>query len=285
MARERRASASGGEQADRVLAAAAFDAFGGELSAEPSDAGFPEVFGTGRTIELVDLSGAALPLVGDRGEPHPALELVIDVDLVPGGEPAELWFRFGLAANGPSRYDPDGLRGRLPRAASTRLPEAAREVPWHAAVLTGGACRDEVLGGHTLDQGSTYAFDIGMNGAARDPVQHALPLVYLEPDLALSVLRNTCAWATPDGDLPYALDGSKKPFTQLFTPSDQNLYALWLATEYLAATGDVGAFDAPVPYHPAYAAAPVSLREHLLRQQEFLLTGVGRGVRGHLRMR
>ena len=90
------------------------------------------------------------------------------------------------------------LRALGPPAArrATRAPEAAVEIPWHAALLTGGACADGVLGGHTLDQGSAYSFRHGFNGAARDPLQHALPLVYTEPDLALSVLRNTCAWAS-----------------------------------------------------------------------------------------
>src|SRR5205807_10150981 len=100
-------------------------------------------------------------------------------------------------------------------------------------------------------------------GAARDPLQHALPLVYTEPDLALSVLRNTCAWAGPDGDLPYGLDGHKRPWTQVFRPSDQNLWALWLAAEYAAATGDLAAFAEPLP------GGDVPLGELLRRQFRF----------------
>lgn len=176
------------------------------------------------------------------------------------------------------------LRDRLPRAAAARAPEAEREIPWHAALLTGAACADGVLGGHTLDQGSCYSFRHGFNGAARDPLQHALPLVYIEPDLALSVLRNTCAWGGPDGDLPYALGPDKQPWTDLFRPSDQNLWALWLAAEYLSATGDVAAFADAVPYHPVHRAEPVSLGENLRRQFRFLTDVVGRGEHGHLRI-
>jgi glycosyl hydrolase family 36 len=157
-------------------------------------------------------------------------------------------------------------------------------VPWHAAMLTGGLAVDRVVGGHSLDQASTYSYLMGFNGAARDPLQHALPLVYTEPDAALAVLRNTCAWAKPDGDLPYALDGAKRPTNIVFRPSDANLWALWLAAEYAAATGDLAAFDRPLDYHPTYGAPAAPLREHLRRQFRFFVDVVGRGARGHVRI-
>jgi hypothetical protein len=111
-----------------------------------------------------------------------------------------------------------------------------------------------------------------------------LPLVYAEPEMALSVLRNTAAWANPTGDLPYALDGAKRPTNMLWRPSDQNLWVLWLAAEYAAATGDLAAFDEPLAYHPAHAARAVPLREHLRRQFLFFVHGVGRGARNHVRI-
>ncbi len=109
-------------------------------------------------------------------------------------------------------------------------------------------------------------------------------MVYSEPDLALSVLENTCAWGTPDGDLPFALSSDKSAITNLLRPSDQNLWALWLAAEYAFATGDLAAFEAAVPFHPSSGAAPVSLREHLLRLYRFFVDVVGRGSRGHVRV-
>jgi len=141
-----------------------------------------------------------------------------------------------------------------------------------------------VIGGYTLNQSSTYVFPIGFNGAARDPLQHALPLVYCEPDLALGVLRNTSAWCHPDGELPYSLDGAKNPAALGFKPSDQNLWALALAAEYAAATGDCAAFEAELDYHPVHAAPAVPLAENLRRQFEYFATGVGRGEHGHIRM-
>ncbi|MFE0099708.1 GH36-type glycosyl hydrolase domain-containing protein [Streptomyces sp. NPDC059009] len=236
------------------------------------------------------------PAVGDHG----TLRATVPLDLAPG-ESRTVWFRCGIAAppqgadgNDPYTYgDPEAtyerslraLRERLPRAAARRAPEAAVEIPWHAALLSGGACADGLLGGHSLDQGSAYSFRHGFNGAARDPLQHALPLVYTEPDLALSVLRNTCAWASPDGELPYALDPLQQPRTDLFRPSDQNLWALWLAAEYAAAAGDLAAFAAPVGFHPSHGAGEVPLGEHLRRQFRYLVDVVGTGAHGHLRIR
>jgi hypothetical protein len=218
------------------------------------------------------------------------LDIATPLALKPGKR-RDLWFRFGrldgsTVAN-PARVLATSLQrvaSRVPRAAAAAAPEAAREIPWHAALLTGGLAVDRVIGGHTLDQASTYSYVMGFNGAARDPLQHALPLVYIEPDAALSVLRNTCAWAKPDGDLPYALGSAKRPTNLAFRPSDLNLWALWLAAEYAAATGDLAAFDQPLAYHPVYGAPDVPLREHLRRQFRFFVDVVGRGERGHVRI-
>ena len=224
------------------------------------------------------------------GGPHPVLEITTSVRLRPG-QRRELWFRFGrpdeTRIGSPGRFlarTRRALVARLPSATASMAPEAAQEIPWHAAVLTGGLAVDRVLGGHSLDQASTYSYLMGFNGAARDPLQHALPLVYVEPDTALSVLRNTCTWAQPNGDLPYAIDGAKRPTNLLFRPSDANLWALWLAAEYAAATGDLAAFEEPLAYHPTYDTPAVPLREHLRRQFRFFVDEVGRGERDHVRI-
>lgn len=248
-------------------------------------------FGPARDVAPPDAPLVGLEAFGGERVQATAgvLRVSVEVEVEPGGRTTE-WFRFGLldevAMDPATLYETSlsALRHRLPSATTARAPEAATEIPWHAALLTGGACVDGVLGGHTLNQGSAYSFRHGFNGAARDPLQHALPLVHLEPDLALSVLRNTCAWGSPDGDLPYALDGRKQPWTQLFRPSDQNLWALWLAAEYADATGDLAAFEQPVPYHPCHGADPVPLRENLRRQFRFFADEVGVGEYGHVRI-
>ena len=260
-----------------------------DAAAKYAKQSFPAVFGEPHIIILEALGGTEVQAEAN-GEPHPVLRLVSEVKLGPG-ESTDLWFRFGLddslVVDDPEAMFQSSLASlsdRLPRASAEAAPMAEREIPWHAALLTGGAATDGVLGGHTLNQGSAYSFVMGFNGAARDPLQHALPLVYFEPELALSVLRNTCSWATPEGELPYALDGAKQPWTAGYEPSDQNLWALWLAAEYAAATGDLATFDEPLAYHPAYGVDPVPLREHLRRQFRFFVDEIGLGEHGHVRM-
>ncbi len=239
-------------------------------------------FGPARNGAPPDAPVVALEAFGGERVETTAGPLSVSVPIeLPPGERTTLWFRFGLL-DGPA--DPATVYADSLAGLRRRLPRATPEISWHAALLTGGACVDGVLGGHTLNQGSAYSFRHGFNGAARDPLQHALPLVHLEPDLALSVLRNTCAWGSPDGDLPYALDGRKQPWTQLFRPSDQNLWALWLAAEYAAVTGDLAAFGDPVPYHPCHDTSPVPLAENLRRQFRFFADEVGVGEHGHVRI-
>jgi glycosyl hydrolase family 36 len=275
-------------QAERAVA---YDvtASGRRIVASERFAAGASLFGSPAVLVLERLAHTA-GTASVAGSPHPTLEFATRVALRPG-EARELWFRFGrddgTRVRRPERVFARSLRTlatRLPRAAAPAAPEAKHEIPWHAALLTGGLAIDRVIGGHTLDQGSAYAYSIGFNGAARDPLQHALPLVYVDPALALSVLRNTCAWATPDGDLPYCLDAGKRPANLVFRPSDQNLWALWLAAEYAAATGDLGAFMDDVAYHPVRRADAVPLAEHLRRQFRFFVDVVGRGERGHVRI-
>ena len=260
---------------------------------EPRIGPFAQVFGPSLDIGLEAL-GSTSALPSHDGQAHPTLTLTSELALDPGAT-AELWFRFGVLDASDERaeeLDPSALlerslarlRERLPRARAEGYPEAEREIPWHAALLTGGACRDEVIGGYTLNQSSAYMHPIGFNGAARDPLQHALPLVYCEPELALGVLRNTSAWSDPRGELPYSLDGAKRPAALGFEPSDQNLWALALAAEYAAATGDLEAFEAQLDYHPIYGAGAVALAENLRRQFGYFAEGVGRGEQGHVRI-
>ena len=72
--------------------------------------------------------------------------------------------------------------------------------------------------------------------------------------------------------------------TDLFRPSDQNLWVFWLAVEYAVITENYAEFDRPVAYHPVYKTGPVTLKQHLMRQFRFFIDSVGRGERNHVRI-
>jgi len=258
---------------------------------------FGTTMGTNGTPKALSLQAHAplwvsteMQTLRPEGQAHPSLCAKTSVTLQPG-QIQSLYFTLGLEGFAPDQPVPvlfsasdRVIRRRLPTARSALAPQAEVEIPWHAAALVGGLSTDQGLPGHSLNQGGIYAYGLGSNASARDSLQHALPLVYFEPELALSVLKNTCAWGSPDGDLPYALKDDKLPYTSLLRPSDLNLWALWLATEYAAATNDLAAFEAPQPYHPIYCASPVSLKAHLIQQFRFFVDKVGRGERGHVRI-
>ncbi len=246
-----------------------------------------KAFGPEAPVMLEALHPRAI--AGFTAAAQPELQISEKIRLRPG-VPVTRWYRCGYLSEplaSPAKFYHNNiaaLTARLPGVGCPALPWVQWEMPWHAGALSGGANRDAVLGGHTLNQGSTYAFMAGGNAAARDTLQHALPLIYSEPDLALSVFKNICAWGSPDGDLPYALQANKQPMLGLFRPSDQNLWALWFAAEYALVTGDLNAFSLPQQYHPTHNAKPVSLKEHLRRQYQFFVNHVGRGARGHVRI-
>jgi len=237
-------------------------------------------------LQQLDRHGVVTQTVEPSTAP---LEIFSEVHLQ-ANETKELWFRFGVLTPYPMVDPPakfwelnlEMVKQRLPRAAVPDLPHTEYEIAWHGALLTGGACEDIILGGYTLNQSSAYTFIMGMNATARDVLQHALPLIYTEPDLALGALRNTCSWASPEGEIPWALDGKKQPIRDKHQYSDQNLYTLWVATEYAAVTGDLAAFETPVAYHAIYNEPPAILRAHLRRQFRYFANHIGRGVNGHV---
>lgn len=258
-----------------------------ESRPEPGSVSPHEVFGPKATIRLECLSADVRVQASTDDDSMPTLELRMPLHLAPRGR-SKVTLRFGLIEQETSEVESigsprDSLGADLPRVEGGP-PHWQREARWHAAMLLAGTSVDRVLGGHTLNQGSAYQWLMATNAAARDPLQHALPLVYYRPDLALSILRNTCSWASPEAVLPYALSGAKERWTALWEPSDQGLWALWLAAEYLAATGDLDGIAMDTPFHPQFGSESCSLTEHLRRHHRYFVDVVGRGAHGHVRM-
>ena len=80
-------------------------------------------------------------------------------------DPAGLWSRSSAA------WKADGVRFSIPAE-----PWAERETSWHNYYLRSNLTYDSFFREHILSQGHVYQYIMGFQGAARDPLQHALAI-------------------------------------------------------------------------------------------------------------
>jgi cellobiose phosphorylase len=153
-------------------------------------------------------------------------------------------------------------------------------VLWHSYNTHAALTFDDYFNQTILDQGTDYRYGGGFQGAARDPLQHLLPLLYTRPAAARSIILYTLRELQAPGSLvhgpPYFLipygviqHGYVAPWG--LRPSDLEL-ALFLAVgEYVLATGDAGLFDEVVTtYNGRWsgAAGDLSWRRSMARAGE-----------------
>ena len=118
-----------------------------------------------------------------------------------------------------------------------------RELQWDAYMLRSGTTYEEACGHHIISQGGYYQYDIGFQGAFRDPLQHVLPLIYAEPWIAREVLALLGPGAAAVGGLiPYGMTEMCTRF-DLGSSNDLDLWLLLTAAEYGLATRDLAFFD------------------------------------------
>jgi len=165
-------------------------------------------------------------------------------------------------------------------------PWVAREIFWHNYYLRAAMTYDDFFKEHILSQGHVYQYIIGFQGAARDPLQHALPFVFIEPDIVKNVLRYTLKSTRKNGEIPYGITGSGQILPVPYRPSDQQLWLLWLTSEYILATRDNDFLDEIITRHPIYTsgAEKVTVREILNRCFNYLVKKIGTGKHGLLRL-
>ncbi len=155
-----------------------------------------------------------------------------------------------------------------------------RELTWHHYYLRSNLTFDSFFKEHILSQGHVYQYIIGFQGAARDPLQHAMPFIFTEPDIVKDVLRYTLKTVKPNGEIPYGIVGSGLYMPSPFRPSDQELWLLWLASEYVLANRDPDFLEDVIPTYPVYGpkAGKAKIRDILSSCYRHFseTTGVGR---------
>ena len=155
-----------------------------------------------------------------------------------------------------------------------------RELFWHYYYLRSAMTYDSFFKEHILSQGHVYQYIIGFQGAARDPLQHALPFVYNDPDIVKDVIRYTLKTVRKSGEIPYGITGSGQILPVPFKPSDQEMWLLWLASEYILGTRDTDFLSEKISRYPVYGSRVeiVAVEEILKRCYRHLVkkTGIGR---------
>ncbi len=166
-------------------------------------------------------------------------------------------------------------------------PWVKRETAWHYYYLRSSLTYDDFFGEHILSQGGIYQYSMGFQGAARDPLQHALPFLFSDPEIVREILRYTLKEVRPDGSIPYGIVGHGVIMpASSDNSSDMPLWLLWAASEYVLATRDTAFLDEEIPTWPLRgpAAGKEPVRKLLARCYKHLVEDVGAGEHGVMRM-
>ena len=124
----------------------------------------------------------------------------------------------------------------------------SREFGWDAYTLRSGATYEDCRGRHIVSQGGYYQYQLGFQGAFRDPLQQILPLIYADPSLARDVLLYSAQeQPRPGGLIPYAMSELCHKL-QFGNADDLDVWLLWAAAEYGLGTRDLRVFDVREPY-------------------------------------
>lgn len=237
----------------------------------------------------------------DPGSKESALLLERQLHLQPG-ESKTLTFLYGYL---PEGFTLEALVARYSTAPARLLADSSakwqakrlvfrvdaepwveREIAWSGCTLRSALTYDSFFKEHILSQGAGYQYLAGLQGAARDPLQHSLPLIFTDPDVVRGILRYTLKEIQPDGSLPYGIVGSSIPMPCRYRPSDSELWVLWLASEYVLATRDTTFLAEKISTYPAaHATAPQSTVLELLAHCYHRLTEkIGTGGHGLQRL-
>jgi Glycosyl hydrolase 36 superfamily, catalytic domain/Glycosyltransferase family 36 len=247
-------------------------------------------------------AGMERDLNGDLSETGTETALLLERKLsLQPGESRTLTFLYGYL---PTGSDLEVLVAKYRSSASSALRESSdqwkrhglrfsapeeswveRESTWNHYYLRSGFTYDDFFQRHIVSQAAIYQYAMGFQGAARDPLQHALPFIFSDPDVVKEVLYYTLSEVRPDGSIPYGIVGHGMPMPTTFDKSsDMPLWLLWAVSEYVLATRDVRFLDAEVTTFYGESTGRASVGNLLARCYRHLTDDVGTGEHGLMRM-
>jgi hypothetical protein len=248
-------------------------------------------------------AGLAARLDGDLSSTGPESALLLErrVRLGPG-ESRTLYFAYGYLPEGfefnalvekyrksvhtlwedsSGRWRADSLRFRVDSE-----PWVEREITWDHYYLRSNLTYDSFFREHIESQGGYYQYIGGFQGAAEDALQHTLPFVFSHPWIVKEALRYTLKEVQPDGRVPYGIVGHGTLFPTRQLISCEELWVLWLTSEYVLGTRDTAFLDETIPTYPLYGptAGKDTVGNLVARCYRHLVESTGTGEHGLIRL-
>jgi hypothetical protein len=273
--------------------------FASSLSAPVSayDTSTSAFFGSGTRAQPAAVSAGSLTnsiaLPAANGEEGGALfAMQSPISLAPG---ASVTLRYAYGYAHPEDVQPMLSRYRSDVRAFNRseaswanwLPKAdlgssdswlSRELQWDAYTLRSDATYEECAGQHILSQGGYYQYFFGENEAARDPLQHALGMLFSDPALAREVISYSAEeQPVAGGAIPYGMLSLCRRF-DLGTADDLDQWLLWASAEYALSTRDFAFLSQQLPYFQGVGSGTVL--DHLKLAFHHQEEVIGRGAHG-----
>lgn len=159
-----------------------------------------------------------------------------------------------------------------------------QELLWHAYNLEAMATYSQFYDETKISQGTIYDYYWGQHASARDNFQHALPLVYYNPELAKSVMRYMAKRTTPVGEIELIEYGNGYAEGMVYHASDQQLFFFLLLSEYLRVTNDYNFLSEPIEFFPASGGKKGTMMDVTEQCFRYLRYNVGVGAHGLVRL-
>ena len=201
---------------------------------------------------------------------------------------------------------------------SPESPWIKREMIWHNYFLKSSITYDDYLGNHVISQGGVYQYIYGHRCGTRDLLQHIVPLIYSCPEMAKELIDNNlrlvdetgwvydgitgdgvisdddpredkpssalshAVFGTTDGAQNTKEIGKKVPVEGRF--DDEELWLLWVVSEYVMATKDYGYLDEVKIGYFSTNNKPRTVLEIVTDCFDYIKNEVGTGKNGLIRL-
>lgn len=172
----------------------------------------------------------------------------------------------------------------LPNFSKEKDEILKREMIWNTYVLEAMATYSNYYKETKVPQGIIYDYNWGTHASARDNFQHALPLVYSNPNLAKSTLRYMLKRTTLSGEIRLIEYGYGVSDHGSYFTSDQQLFFFLLLSEYLRVTKNHTFLQEEIEAYPADGNSKVKVLELVKSCFVFLRDTIGVGKHGIIRL-